>query len=180
MVEQEKNLIDRENSKEETKEEVKEDSTVKAILFMFMGSTSMGMMNVAAKFVSSDTSVSVMQMGTVRGFFMALGCFIHCKCAGIEICKIPDGLGFLVSMRALFGFLSSQMAFIGIFYLPLSIAVVLYYTQPVSASVMNYFFNNEKLSVLQIISILSSLIGVIFISYPQLLVPSLRDDDAAL
>ena len=110
---------------------------------------------------------------------MFLGCFIHCKIKGIEILAVPSGMRWLVFARALFGFLSSMMAFAGIFYMPLSLAVVLYYTQPISASVISYFFNNEPLSVLQIFSILSSMLGVIFLSFPELLVPSLRGENTA-
>ena len=142
---------------------------------MLLGSTSMGTMNVVAKFVSSETQVTVLQLGVFRGFLMALGCYLHCKYKKIDLLRLPEGSGLLVLMRALFGTCSSMGAFIGIFYLPLSIAVVLYYTQPISASVINYFFNNEPLSVLQVISILSSMLGVIFLSDPTLIVPSQRD-----
>lgn len=45
---------------------------------------------------------------------------------------------------------------------------------------MSYFFNNEPLSVLQMLSIVSSLLGVVFIAQPQLLVPSLRDGSETL
>ena len=151
-----------------------------ALLYMLMGSVSMGSMNVAAKFVSSETQVTVMQMGMFRGFFMALGCFVHAKFAGINVLGIPSGFGLLVFMRALFGFFSAMLAFTAIFYLPLSIAVVLYYTQPISASVINCLFNNEPLSALQITSIFSSMIGVIFLAAPQLLVPSMRDDGSQI
>lgn len=82
---------------------------MKAILFMLMGSMSMGSMNVSAKFVGSETQVTVMQMGMARGLFMALGCYIHCKCSSIEICSVPKELNFLLLMRALMGFASSMM-----------------------------------------------------------------------
>ena len=139
---------------------------------MLMGSSAMGSMNVAVKYVGSETKVTVLQMMIFRGFFMALGCYFHCKFKSIDLLKIKDGFGILVFMRAFSGTFSSMFSFFGIFYMPLSIAIVLYYTQPISASIMNYFFNNEKLSILQIISILSAMLGVIFLSYPQLIVPS--------
>ena len=96
---------------------------------------------------------------------MALGCWIHCLVSKIGM-GIPVGSRWLVFGRAFFGFTSSMFAFCGIFMMPLSLAVVLYYTQPISASVVNYLFNSEPLSALQIASILSSLVGVIFLSYP--------------
>jgi len=75
-------------------------------------------------------------------------------------------MGFLLLMRALFGTLANVLVFYGVFYMPLSLAVVLYYTQPISASLINYFFNGESLSCLQVCSIFSSFVGVIFLSYP--------------
>ena len=96
---------------------------------------------------------------------MAFGCWIHCLVSKLEM-GIPAGSRWLVFGRALFGFLSSMFAFCGIFLMPLSLAVVLYYSQPIWASILNYFFNSEPLSALQIASILSSMVGVIFLSYP--------------
>jgi drug/metabolite transporter (DMT)-like permease len=49
--------------------------------------------------------------------------------------------------------------------------MTLYFTQPVSASVLNFLFNGEKLNILQIISIFSALIGVILIAHPSAIVP---------
>lgn len=136
----------------------------------------MGSMNVVAKYVSTETSVTVMQMGVFRGFFMTLGSYSHCRFRGIDFLKIPDGMGLLLAMRGLFGSLSSLFAFYGIFLMPLSLAVVLYYTQPISASVINCLFNGEKLGALQIISIFSSMVGVVFLTCPEVLIPSLRED----
>ena len=94
---------------------------------MLLGSTAMGSMNVAAKFVSTETNVTVMQMGVVRGFSMALGCWVHCLVSKIGM-GIPAGSRILVFGRAFFGFLSSMLGFCGIFLMPLSLAVVLYFT----------------------------------------------------
>ena len=96
---------------------------------------------------------------------MALGCWIHCLVSKIGM-GIPAGSRLLVFGRAFFGFTSSMLCFWGVFLMPLSLAVVLYYSQPIWASILNYFFNSEPLSALQIASILSSMVGVIFLSYP--------------
>lgn len=98
-----------------------------AALWMLLGSTSMGSMNVVAKFVSTETTVTVMQMGMCRGFLMALGCFVHAKLKGLELLKI-NGYGVWLLVRAFFGFASSMASFMGIFFMPLSLSVVLYNT----------------------------------------------------
>jgi drug/metabolite transporter (DMT)-like permease len=55
--------------------------------------------------------------------------------------------------------------------MPLSIALVLYFTQPISAAVVNFFLNKERLSPLEIISIFSAMIGVVILTCPWLLIP---------
>ena len=52
---------------------------------MLMGSTAMGSMNVVVKYVGSETMVTVLQMMIFRGFFMALGCYFHCKFKNIDL-----------------------------------------------------------------------------------------------
>ena len=74
---------------------------------MLMGSVSMSMMNISAKFVSKETQINFLQMGAFRGLCMALGCFIHAKCRGINVFEIPEGFRVQVVLRGLAGVGSS-------------------------------------------------------------------------
>ena len=67
-------------------------------------------------------------------------------------------------MRAFCGWISGLLQYVAIYTLPFSLAITLYFTQPVSASIVTFLFNREKLNLIQVISIFSALIGVILIS----------------
>ena len=135
----------------------------------------MGVMNIFAKLVSEHTQITVLQLGIFRGVLMALGCYVHAIYSGIPIASVPSDKSGWVFGRAFFGWLSSMCSFAAIYYLPLSIAVVLYYTQPISASLANWIFNNESLSKLQIVAIFSAMLGVVMLADPGLLIPSMKD-----
>jgi drug/metabolite transporter (DMT)-like permease len=72
-------------------------------------------------------------------------------------------------MRAVFGFLSSATFFLAIDYLPLSMAVSLYFTSPILTAIVCYFALGEKLAKLEIIGIFSAMFGVILMTAPELL-----------
>ena len=53
---------------------------------------------------------------------------------------------------------------IAIYLMPISLAIVLYFTQPVFAGLFGYLFNGEKIGKLDIMGIAFSLLGVVIIS----------------
>jgi drug/metabolite transporter (DMT)-like permease len=57
--------------------------------------------------------------------------------------------------------------------MPLSIAMVLYFTQPISAALVNFFLSRESLSKIEILSIISAMFGVIVLTSPSTLIPNL-------
>ena len=95
---------------------------------------------------------------------MCFGYYAHAEFSGIELTGVPREKAWWVFSRAFFGVQSAMCCFAGIYLMPLSLAVVLYYTQPISASLINLIFNNEPLSGIQIISILSALGGVVMLT----------------
>jgi drug/metabolite transporter (DMT)-like permease len=109
---------------------------------------------------------------------MALGCFVHAQVSHVDVLDIPRDSFKWVFLRAVFGFLSMMCQFFAIFLLPLSLAVLLYFTQPVSASIVNWIFNNESLSSLQIVSIASAMLGVVILTNPTMVFPFLSESDA--
>ena len=109
---------------------------------------------------------------------MALGCFVHAQVSNVDVIAIPRNSFKWVCLRAVFGFSSMMCQFVAIFLLPLSLAVLLYFTQPVSASIINWIFNNESLSALQIVSLASAMLGVVILTNPTIVFPFLSDEEA--
>jgi len=50
--------------------------------------------------------------------------------------------------------------------MPLSLAIVLYFTQPISAIVIARFFNGEKLNNMQVVSVGAAMVGVVMLTNP--------------
>ena len=137
---------------------------------MLCGSLSMSLMNVTAKFLKQYTTISVIELCYFRSIIMTLGCLFHSYYSGFTVLDIPNlQVGKWVLLRSLFGFFAFTFQFVGIYLLPLSTAIVLYFTQPLSASVVNFIFNKEKLSVLEVMSIISAMFGVIVLTSPEML-----------
>lgn len=83
-------------------------------------------------------------------------------------------------MRCVMGVLSTFGLYLAIEVLPLSLAVTIYYTSPIFAAILCYLFLGEKLSKLEIISIFSSLFGMILLTKPQLIFPFMADSQAEI
>lgn len=71
-------------------------------------------------------------------------------------------------MRAVFGFCSGTSFFLAIEYLPLSMAVSLYFTSPILTALVCYFALGEKLVKLEMIGIFSSMFGVVMLTCPEI------------
>ena len=95
---------------------------------MLLGASSMGIMNIFAKYIAKMTSITVLQLGIYRGIIMCLGYYAHAEFSGIELTGVPQEKAWWVFSRAFFGVQSAMCCFAGIYLMPLSLAVVLYYT----------------------------------------------------
>ena len=101
---------------------------------------------------------------------MAIGCLIHAHFSKISVLDVgKENMAKWVLLRVVFGSLSFTFQFIGIFMLPLSIAMILYFTQPISAAIVNFLFNKERLVPLEILSIFSAMVGVVVLTCPEML-----------
>ncbi len=148
------------------------------LLYMFLGSLSMSLMNVATKMINMNTQITVFEVCYSRGLIMAIGCTLHSYMSGFSVLDIKDStLAKWVFWRSLFGFLSFCFQFIALYMMPFSTATVLYFTQPISASVVNYFIGGEKLACFDIISIFSAMLGVVVLTQPQILIPGTETHD---
>lgn len=109
---------------------------------------------------------------------MSLGCALHAYYAGFSIIDIPSAdVGKWVFLRAFCGFFAFSFQFIGIFLMPLSIAIVLYFTQPISAAVVNFILGGEKLGRHEILSIFSAMLGVVILTTPSTLIPGIKHEE---
>ena len=79
---------------------------------------------------------------------MCMGYSGHAAYSGIDLAGVPRDKAWWVLLRAVGGVTSAMFCFAGIYLMPLSLAVVLYYTQPISSSLLALIFNNEPLNCL--------------------------------
>ena len=107
---------------------------------------------------------------------MIIGSYLHAEWSKIDLTNIPKDKAWWMFFRASCGVGSGMLCFAAIYLMPLSLAVVLYYTQPISAAVLSFVFNREPLNFLQIFSILSAMLGVVLVTKPSLLLSSIDDD----
>ena len=75
----------------------------------------------------------------------------------------------LMLMRSIFGTMAFFFELVAIYLMPISLAIVLYFTQPVFASVFGFIFNGEKLNKFDIFGVIFSLMGVIIVSKPEII-----------
>lgn len=61
--------------------------------------------------------------------------------------------------------------------LPFKLSVVLYFLQPIWASIIGFLFNKERLSYFQIFSIFVAMFGVVVLTMPDVIFPWLRSPD---
>ena len=98
------------------------------MIYAFIGSITMGLMNVVAKVLRNYTKVSALQVTFWRSFGMAVGCFIFCKIKGHDILEVPRSVSMHLFLRVFFGYISVACMFLAIFLLPFSLAMVLNFT----------------------------------------------------
>ena len=89
------------------KEEKKVESVSKlGLLWMLMGSLTMGFMNVSVKFIKREQHVSVIEVAYFRGVIMAVGSYFHASLTNTSIIDITRVKSMNVFYRCIFGFLS--------------------------------------------------------------------------
>ena len=115
---------------------------------MLLGTTSMATMHILTKTLAQTTTISVLILGVYRGIFMILGSYFHAEYSGIDLTNIPKDKAWWMFFRATCGVASGMLCFAAIYLMPLSLAVVLYYTQPISAAILSLLFNSEPLNCL--------------------------------
>jgi drug/metabolite transporter (DMT)-like permease len=97
------------------------------MLLMALSAVMTTCMNIIIKIQASKTEVNVIQAIVIRNLFLAFGCWIHMKKDGVSFIDIPRNLFKLVFLRGVFGFMSTMGLYIAIDYLPLSLAITVYY-----------------------------------------------------
>ena len=149
----------------------------RAISWMIFGVTTMSGMAIGAKLVKLYTKWNVLKVAFFRSFIMAVGSYSHGKFLyGVEPFNITSEMKYMMFWRSVFGTMAFYFELIAIYLMPISLAIVLYFTQPIFASLFGWWFNGESLNKFDIVGTIFSLIGVIIVSNPQLLVGS--DDES--
>ena len=85
-------------------------------------------MNIIIKIQSTNTEVNVIQAIILRNVFLALGCWLHMLKDKVNFLDMPLHLFKLVMLRGVLGFMSTMGLYMAFDYLPLSLAVTIYYT----------------------------------------------------
>lgn len=82
----------------------------------------------------------------------------------------------LLFVRGLTGYTSFLMQIWSIFLLKLGLATCLYFTQPIMAAMITYVLQGETLNKLEILSIISAMIGVVILYDPlnELVDPNMK------
>jgi drug/metabolite transporter (DMT)-like permease len=71
--------------------------------------------------------------------------------------------------------MSTMGLYIAIDHLPMSLAVTVYYTQPIIVAIICFFILGERLGKIEILSIFSAMFGVVLLTRPELIMPSLAN-----
>ena len=79
---------------------------------------------------------------------------------------VPEEKSRDLLLRCLFGWLATTGMFVAIYTLPYSLSMVLAFTQPVAAAVINYFIGGERLNLLQWFALIFAMVGVIIMTNP--------------
>ena len=133
----------------------------------------MSFMAIGAKCIKNYTEINIFKVALVRAAIMTVGSYCHGRfLADIRPFDIDKKTANLLFFRGFFGTLAFYFELIAIFLMPISLAIVLYFTNPIMASIYSYIFIGEKLGVFDMIGIGVSMIGVVIISKPDLIIPS--------
>ena len=142
----------------------------KGLLYMLVGVIFMSFMAIGAKLIKLNTPWNVFKVALWRSIVMSIGSYAHAKLhlktdPFQELSSQPD-LVMPMVWRSIFGTLAFLFELGAIYLMPISLAIVLYFTQPIFAGLFGFWFNGERLSKLDVAAAVFSMIGVIILSNP--------------
>jgi len=133
--------------------------------------------NLGSKYAGSILGIHLLQILFIRSVVAILGATIKIKMSpSIKLTDTPRDCYKYMLLRCVTGFLCMYLFLWSMTMIPLSLASSIFYAAPIVTSILSYFFLGEKLSKLEVISIFSSLFGVILLSNPELLFPSMKKE----
>ena len=136
---------------------------------MLFGVLSMSFMAIGVKCIKLKTDQNVFKIALFRGTIMWLGAYIHGRYfAKVKPYGINREMVKLMFFRGLFGTMAFYFEIIAIYLMPISLAIVIYFTNPMFISLFSYFFLGEKLSKFDIVGMFVSFLGVAIISNPDI------------
>ena len=98
-------------------------------LWMLFGVTQMSFMAIGAKLIKLHTTHNVMKVAFFRSIIMAVGAYCHGKFLyKIKPFDIDREMAWMMLMRSLFGTMAFYFELLAIYMMPISLAIVLYFT----------------------------------------------------
>lgn len=138
--------------------------------WMLFGVVNMSFMAIGAKLLKLYTCQGVIKVAFVRSFIMGLGAYCHGRFIGkVNPFAIQSKMYLPLFWRCLYGSFAFYFELIALYLMPISLAIPIYFTQPIFAMVIGYIYLNEKMSKIDVVGVFVSMVGVILISNPNLL-----------
>jgi drug/metabolite transporter (DMT)-like permease len=83
--------------------------------------------------------------------------------------EVPKPFRLYLFFRCAFGFIVVTCMFSAIYMLPYSLAMILIFTSPIATVIVNFALAGERLKLLEYVSIVFAMFGVVLMTNPGLL-----------
>jgi len=133
------------------------------VFYMVLSSLNFTIMAFGTKLMYLESNITPFEGVYLRGLTLVLANIVYAYCLGLNIFDVPSSVSTILWIRTFIGTVGICLSFIGNKLLPISIASSLFFLYPLITSWGGYIFLGEKLSKLEIIGMISSFIGVIFV-----------------
>lgn len=115
------------------------------------------------------TGVKLSHIVLIRSLFIMLGAQIYAwkdgKSTSItKVYELPSHLKKSLFLRSFYGYGAIVAAMIAILLCPVSMSVSIMMTQVFMSALAGYFFNNERISRMEILSICGGFVGVLILT----------------
>lgn len=100
---------------------------------------------------------------------MSAGSYGHARIHGIDPFVMPEGVPYQMFWRSVFGTLAFLCEISAIYLMPISLAITIYFTQPIFAGLFGYIFLGEKLNIFDQCGLVFALFGVLLIARPPVI-----------
>ena len=146
--------------------QVVESPPISGVAYMFFAAVMLGSMSTVTKMVFRGTLITALQISVTRSVVLAGGSYFFARRENVDVFSVPKKQAFNLFLRCIFGTVASVCQCASLQLLPLSLAMVLFWTQPISAILLSRIFMGETLSNMQIFSVAAAMFGVVLLTNP--------------